>query len=90
MSRTKEDVYDELVSPLVVQLIKLSKEHDIPMLLQFQINDDRPEGEAFFCTTANIPEDGAPSMKRAYRLLKTGYSEPQVLAMTIINGPPKT
>lgn len=47
----KESVYDEQISPLMTQIIALCKEHEIPMVMQFQIADREDEGP-LFCTTA--------------------------------------
>lgn len=88
---TKEAIYDEKFSPLVTQLIALAKEHDIPMLAQFQLNDERPASDAdgdnpgFFCTTSILPANSAESMKKAHAVMKP--PPPQVFAFTIVTNP---
>lgn len=70
---SREQIYDEKFSPLVQQLIDLAKEHDIPLLFQCQINDNRDtaeDGENFFCTTVVLPANAAPSMKKAAAIMK--------------------
>ena len=41
---TKEQIYDEQISPLMTQIIKICKEHKIPILASFFTpGDDDPE-----------------------------------------------
>jgi hypothetical protein len=37
---TKEDIYDEQISPLMTKIIAICKEHQIPMVAQFQYAND--------------------------------------------------
>lgn len=68
---TKEDVYDSEISPLMARIIAICKEHDIPMVADFQLDDDRgAEDAGFHCTTAIVPRDATPKMLEAQRILR--------------------
>lgn len=41
----KEKIYDDVLSPLMAQVIAVCKDHDIPMFATFQYSDDG------FCTS---------------------------------------
>ena len=53
---TKEQIYDEQISPLMTQIIAICNEHKIANVLTFSL--DRDEG--LVCTTCNINEDTDP------------------------------
>jgi hypothetical protein len=53
---TKEQVYDEQISPLMTQIIAICEEHKIANVLTFSL--DRDEG--LVCTTCDINEDTDP------------------------------
>ncbi len=56
---TKEDIYDEQISPLMAQIIEVCQEHKIAMLAQFGIpNDEDPE---LVCTTVLLAPEYSPS-----------------------------
>ena len=85
--RTKEEVYDAEISPLMVQIIQLCKDHDIPMAAQFQLDDVRPvpddaEEGPLVCTTALGFPGSCGSIRRAIDAMKP---EPQAFAFTITN-----
>ncbi|MCU1752198.1 hypothetical protein [Pseudomonas sp. 6D_7.1_Bac1] len=46
---TKENVYDEQISPLVRQIIDICREHEIALLLSAQLEDE--DERELFCTT---------------------------------------
>lgn len=52
-----EAVYDEQLAPLMTQIIAICKEHQIPMVAQFQYANHAEAGPAF-CTTT-LPNDRA-------------------------------
>lgn len=52
----KEDVYDNQISPLMTQIIAICKEHNVPMVAQFQFRNDEEEGPGL-CTTT-LPIEG--------------------------------
>ena len=49
----RERVYDEHIEPLIGQVIALCKEHKIPTLMSFEL-DEHPENGPLHCTTALI------------------------------------
>jgi len=81
---TKEDVYDEQISPLMSQIIAICKEHRIPLVAQFNYADE-PDGEGYkFCTTvlsagALDRDDGGQSA----RMARASRAEPAFAAFTI-------
>ena len=52
--KTKEQVYDEQISPLMAQIIAICNEHKIANLCTFSLGDD------LACTTLNINDDTDP------------------------------
>ncbi|CAH0179589.1 hypothetical protein SRABI123_01403 [Pseudomonas sp. Bi123] len=46
---TKENVYDDQISPLVHQIVNICKEHNIALLLSTQLQDE--DDETLYCTT---------------------------------------
>lgn len=86
---TRKRIYDEQISPLMRQIIAICKAHDIPALATFQINDDRPDGDGFYCTTA-LPFPGtADALLRAAKCMRA--PEPLLMRITTYgaNGEPK-
>lgn len=53
----REQVYDELISPLMTQIIAICKEHQLPMFAEFQYSDTD------FCKTAIILPGGHPVLQ---------------------------
>lgn len=62
---TKEEAYDQFVSPLMTQIIAVSKEHDIPMVAVFEITDDRSSDDKRICSTSIAPQKDICSVLRA-------------------------
>lgn len=64
--RTREEVYDDDISPLMVRIIQLCKDADIPMVCDFALDDDRGGGDppGLHCTTALCPADANDKTKR--------------------------
>jgi hypothetical protein len=52
----KEAIYDDLISPLMVQIIAICKEHKVNVAAQFSLGFDADQEEALFCTTV-LPLD---------------------------------
>jgi hypothetical protein len=52
--KTKEQVYDEQINPLMAQIIAICKEHKIANLCTFSLDED------LACTTLNIEDDTDP------------------------------
>lgn len=55
----REDVYDNQISPLMTEIIRICKEHDIPMVASFQYDDRESDGAAL-CTTVILNQDPKP------------------------------
>jgi len=69
---SKEAVYDEQINPLMAQIIAICKEHDIPLVADFQLDDDRDAcdpGDTFHCTTYVVPENASKRLHAAKRAL---------------------
>ncbi len=82
----REDVYDNQISLHMTEIIRLCKEHDIPMVASFQYNDDRPDGEAQLCTTVILNQQDAacPGLHNAARALRGG--DHAVTMLTVRDG----
>lgn len=78
----RERVYDEEFSPLVRQLIALSKKHNIPMVASWEL-DKRDDGVEMLCTTLILPEGSCDRLRNAKRALYPGSG---LLAMTLVGG----
>ncbi len=63
----KEEVYDDLINPLMAQVLKICVEHKIAMLLSFAI--PTPDDDGLRCTSALLspeydpPQDFIRAMK---------------------------
>ena len=81
----KEAIYDEKISPLMVEILKLCKEHKINMAVTFSLGIDPEEGETLFCSSI-LPadEEDADGWKRVNECRAVMYPEPQFAAFTII------
>ncbi len=90
MRTPKEAVYDEHISPLMAQIIKLCKKHKINMVADFSLGYDSAADQTLFCTTA-LPgvdpsdEKGAERMMRAYEALRP---KSELFAFTITSSKP--
>ncbi len=85
MSWDKEAVYDEHISPLVAKIIALCKEHQIPMVAQFQIADDEENGP-FLCTTT-LPFKGVACEKLHDIARRMQPERPFAIAETVATNP---
>jgi hypothetical protein len=63
---SKENVYDEQISPLVHQIIEICKEHNIALLLSAQLQDE--DDETLYCTSI-LPGDDDVSDERFVKAL---------------------
>lgn len=52
---TKEAIYDEQIHPLMSKIIAICKEHQIPMVAQFQYENDEENGPGFCTTSLPLP-----------------------------------
>lgn len=67
---TREQAHDEFIQPLMDQILKLCKEHQIPVLATFHLDEE------MLCTSclmrsdwAGVDSVSARRMKLAYRIL---------------------
>ena len=84
MTTKREAVYDAEISPLMTRIIAICKEHDIPHVASFQLDDERPDNNGFCCSTVKVPPDACDRIKRAYAAL---YTRPEAFAFTITSSP---
>ncbi len=82
MNDDSEAVYDELIAPLVTQIIAVCREHRIPVLATFQYRSDA-DGPPAFCTT-RVPFAGmSGAINEAVEVL---MGRPKVFGVTITSG----
>lgn len=53
---TKEEVYDASINPLIAEILRLCKEHKIPMVSSFALDDD-----GLMCTSVLLEEEWGPT-----------------------------
>ena len=88
----KEQAYDEVISPLMQQIIQAAKEHGIAMMASFDLAHDGegPNGEDCSILTCNslLPDgDGNPNelFAQANALIRRGNSQPS-MGIKTVNG----
>jgi hypothetical protein len=87
---TREEIYDNEINPLMAKIIGICKEHDIPLVAAFQINDDRspePDGVMLCRTVLTYGENVSERLHQAARELKPKH--PTFMAFTISTRPPE-
>ncbi len=69
----KEEIYDSEISPHMVEIIRICKEHQISMVASFSIPTEEDEGCR--CTTALlVPEwDPPEDFKAAYQMVHKSF-----------------
>jgi len=92
----KESVYDERISPLMAQIIKICQEEGIPFAAQFYLKQEREdadcENEAMWCTTVlnnieNIHPEHREQLSYVAEVMRYGKNgKPYVFAATIRQG----
>lgn len=79
---TREELYDEKISPLMVQIIALCETHDIPMVATFQINDDRVyDDDTLLCSTAVGSENVCDKIRQARDVIYKRAASPMMLTV---------
>ena len=80
---TKEEFYDDKISPLMAQIIAMCKEGEIPMLADFALDWNDDEQHHLKCTTVILSEDLDPpeEMLQAARLLRPPQRSPMMLTV---------
>ena len=81
----REAIYDREISPLVTRIIALCKEHDIPRIASFDLDDDRDSEErnGLKCSTAILPRNASKTLQDAFDALDP---KPFFAAFTIRTG----
>lgn len=89
MPGPKEAAYDELISPLIEQVIALCKEHKINAAATFVLDENEDEeGNPTCCTTVlPVDPDDADGIERIEACRRVMYPQPQFAAFTIRTGP---
>jgi hypothetical protein len=84
--KTREQIHDELISPLVSQIIGICKKHKIPMLANFNLASEDDEG--LQCTTHVFGDDweSTEAMRKAAALLGPRASSVSMLTVRDGNG----
>lgn len=87
MIRDNEAVYDEKISPLMVQVIAVCKGHGIPLFATFQYAppDDAAGRGAGMCTT-RIPADGEDGVFDALHYTLANHHRLLAFAVTTAPG----
>ncbi len=78
MKHQKETAYDDLISPLMAQVIALCKKHKINMAATFALGpaEDSENDEPLYCTTVLDVDKGEPKeMERIYALRRVMYPQ---------------
>lgn len=83
---SKEQAYDEKISPLMAQIIAICKEHQIPLLATFNLQND--DEDVMNCTTALLDEawDVPKKMLEAYRCIYPPERSPLIVKTYDGNG----
>lgn len=81
----KEAVYDERISPLMTEIIKLCKEHKINMVANFSLGYDPTADQTLFCTTAmpTLDPDDTKGVEQLTRAANAMRPKPELFAFTI-------
>jgi hypothetical protein len=83
----KEAIYDEKISPLMAEIIKICKESNIQMVATYFIKEDAENEDGDLYCTTYIPSSETRSQKLVdiYNVLYKGYEihKPFVAAITI-------
>ncbi len=79
--RTKEEVYDARISPLMAQIIAICREHKIAHVCAFTLDVE----EGLCCISANTSEGFEPE-ERLLAAARALYRNPQTSTLTIRDG----
>lgn len=80
----KEKIYDEKISPLMSEIIKICKENDIQVLFSCYLKTD-DKGDMSCNTYLESKEENCDKLKNAAKCIALGYiaHKPYFTAMTI-------
>lgn len=85
MATKLEKIYDEKISPLMTQIIKICKDENIPMVASYQLDWDEERESYLKCSTALLFEPAGEDLRRAKAILY-GEGGSSFMAMTISSG----
>ncbi|KKM22505.1 hypothetical protein LCGC14_1624620 [marine sediment metagenome] len=86
MNYDKEDIYDEQIAPLMMKIIKICKQHELPMVSTFCYKVSE-EGEESLCTTwIPMKDNWLPEALLDCR--KRLYKRHNIVAFAIMKPPP--
>ena len=87
MTLQKEKIYDEQISPLMTQIIRICKENKIACFATYRLGFDEAIGEELSCSTS-IPSDVDADNKmlgKLVKVVKEGYDVvPTFSAFTVM------
>ena len=68
-----EDVYDEQIVPLMVQILKICKKHQMPMVASFEYRSK--DGDGDLCTSALLEDEWNPSKQlvAGFGMIRNGF-----------------
>jgi hypothetical protein len=78
-AKTREQIHDEEIFPLMAQIILIAKRHDIPMVASFDLTEvpagvrRAPDAESLLSTTGILPAHADQRLVGAVQLLREGY-----------------
>lgn len=79
---TKEQIYDEKISPLMTQIIAICLEHKIAMIATYDIPNEEDDG---LCCTTTLPDESGkltPRIQACARAAQAGRTAPAPLHIT--------
>jgi hypothetical protein len=77
--KTKEQVYDTEINPLMAQIIAICKKHKIPVVASFGLESE--EDEDLHCSTVLVEEEFNPS-EMLLRMARVNHGErPAILTV---------
>ncbi len=88
MTGPREKAYDEKIAPLMTEIIKVCKEHKIPMIASFELDLDRGQDNPLMCTTILLEDPKivhSSDLKKAAQILRP--NKPIWAIATTIVGP---
>lgn len=84
---TKEQAYDDQISPLMTEIIRICGEHKISFVASFALGKDpNDEDSDMLCTSCALEKEREtpPAFREAYRAIMDG---PRLTAFTITSRP---
>ncbi len=93
----RERAYDELISPLMGQIIKICKEHGVPIVASFELDmnpESAAEDDPLCCSTVIVDPEPGKMHTRSRRILEASKiirpERPFAFAETITTTPDGT